>query len=194
MYSARHAVYISCKQVYFVPFFFKRGVYVWHRTLMRLFPSQFLEPPVPSFLGARPAWIPPCCTVSPWGIGPGSSWGKLGSLPRQPGTAPRKCHLRIQPYHMDIRAFPLGIWSESEKLNFSARLTTPQSVVDLKKKNRYRITSANMKNLMPRSLGTTPRFKIGHAHFALSPHPQLRQLRLFFNDSLILYPIPFPHH
>lgn len=110
--------------------FFKREIYVWHRTLMRLFPSQFLEPPVPNFLGARPAWIPPCCTLSPWGIGPGSSWGKLGSLPRQPGIAPRKCHLRIQPYHMDIRAFPLGIWSESEKLNFAAWLTTPQSVVD----------------------------------------------------------------
>lgn len=37
-----------------------------------------------------------------------------------------------------------------------------------------------MMNLMLRELGNNPMFKIGHAHFALSPHPQLRQLRLFF--------------
>lgn len=157
MYSARHAGYISCKRC-ISSHFFKKGVYVWHRILMRLFPSQFLEPPVPTFLSTWPAWIPPCCTVSPWGTGSGSSGGGTRFFAKgrvEPGIVPRKCHLRIHSYHMDIRAFPLDIWSESEKLNFSAWLTTPQSLVDFLK-NRYRITSAKMKNLMPRELGNNP--------------------------------------
>lgn len=85
-------------------------------------------------------------------------WGEARFFAKgrvQPGIGPKNCHLRIQPYHMNIRAFPLGIWSVPEKLNFSAWLTTPQSVVDLKK-NRYRITSAKMKNLKPRELGNNP--------------------------------------
>lgn len=179
MYSARHTVYISCKQVYFVPFF--RGVYVWHSTLMWLFPSQFLAPLVPNFLSARPKLGHHPVALLPLGALGQDLVGEarffvLGefNLGLHPGNAIWGFSLTTQTSGPCLLA--TGV---SQKSWISQHGWPLLNHLGIFFKVSYHF-SQDDESLCPGNLGTTLRFKIDHAHFALSPHPQLRQLRPFF--------------
>lgn len=62
---------------------FSERVIIWHKTIMKLFPSQSLEPLVPNFLNARSKLGHHPVALFPLGERARIYWGKLDSLPRK---------------------------------------------------------------------------------------------------------------